>query len=256
MWCVRSPQSFPGAPGMRIRQEHSATGERVASAVRGNEGPRSDVRPEDAWLSSRAPERQPSPFRRRRGQADPVRHGSGNGERRRIEEDAGVHPAATRPPCRLVSIASALRGRRDVRFGNEPCGPPGIVPQAVEGGQDREPGADVPRGPAGTKAPSLLRRELVNAFQIEFDARGERSSSLLKCRSIGCDVEIGADRMALAVKPLRITAQREGHTCSPWFSLLERAIRRQQDTTGPTLVPGPSPSTRPAIEGRPRCRTE
>ena len=99
-------------------------------------------------------------------------------------------------------------------------------------------GAHIPRRSAGQEAPPLLHWHLSNAFQVEFDTGSQRLLRIVEGCAVGCDIEVGTDRMPLPTTLSSVTSQREVHDSS-LGSTCEDIVRRDQRTIGSLRLPEP-----------------
>lgn len=188
-----------------------------AGEERGHESTRSRSHIGGQRLSLRPADGQPSPFYRHCPRKDSTRHGFGKGERRRHEADTRVHQATVRSKEARVSISLGTHRHWGGGLEDEPTKSTIVATKAFPARQDGHLDTHMPRRSAAQKTPLFLSWQVLNAFQVEFDAGRQRLLRIVKGCAVGCDVEVGTDRMPLPARLSRITSQREVHDQLPRF---------------------------------------
>ena len=168
-------------------------------------GQRLPLRPAD-W--------QPSPFHGDCWRTNPSRYGFGKEERRHYAADARVHQATIRLGPARVSTSSGVNGNWRGGLKNEPLEPTIAAAKAVQACQYGHLGPHMPRCSTRQEAPLLAGWQLLNSFQVHFDAGRQRLPCILEGIAVGGDIEVRADRVPLRTALLSVALEFEVHDSS------------------------------------------
>lgn len=235
-----------------------------------NEGPRSHTHLGGQRVSPSPPNGKPSSVRRRCGRADAPGYGGWKHRRGSLGGDSRVDQTPIGSPQKAVSfrlaprdplpLGSAFRpnpsrpsapsdlsagaensgrllgwgGNRKMRLQDEAERCRAASLWSLQEGQQGHLRPNMPRCPAREEAVPFVGRHVPDAFEIKLDARGQRRFRLFKCRTVCCDIEVGADCVPLVAADSGVASQREIHSGTPIKA--PGTFRQRITAIGPWLV--------------------